>query len=75
MAPHKPSKILEEVEREYIAAVNEATGGKIEGRDGAAKILGLHPSTLRARMQKLRLQIRRAGPRHGRDEEAAVSSG
>ena len=62
-APHQPSKTLEEVEREYIAAVSEATGGRIEGPDGAAKILGLHPSTLRARMQKLRIPIRRPGPR------------
>ena len=74
-APHKPSKTLEEVEREYIAAVSEATGWKIEGPDGAAKILGLHPSTLRTRMQKLGIQIRRPGPRHGRGEEAAVSLG
>jgi formate hydrogenlyase transcriptional activator len=73
-APHKPSKTLEEVEREYIAAVSEATGWRIEGPDGAAKILGLHPSTLRARMQKLRIQIRRPG-RHGRGEEAAVPLG
>jgi transcriptional regulator with GAF, ATPase, and Fis domain len=51
--------------------VSEATGWRIEGPDGAAKILGLHPSTLRARMQKLRIQIRRPGPRHGRGEEAA----
>ena len=61
-APHKPSKTLEEVEREYIAAVSEATGWRIEGPDGAAKILGLHPSTLRTRMQKLGIQIRRPGP-------------
>jgi transcriptional regulator with GAF, ATPase, and Fis domain len=73
-APHKPSKTLEEVEREYIAAVSEATGWRIEGPDGAAKILGLHPSTLRTRMQKLRIQIRRPG-RHGRGEEAAVPLG
>jgi transcriptional regulator with GAF, ATPase, and Fis domain len=62
-APHQPSKTLEEVEREYIVTVSEATGWRIEGPDGAAKILGLHPSTLRARMQKLRIQIRRPGPR------------
>ncbi len=60
-APHTPSKTLEEVEREYIAAVSEATGGKIEGLDGAAKILGLHPTTLRTRMQKLGIQTRRPG--------------
>jgi PAS domain S-box-containing protein len=72
-APHPPSKTLEEVEREYITAVGEATGWKIEGPEGAAKILGLPPSTLRARMQKLRIQIRRPGNRHGRSEEAEVS--
>jgi chemotaxis protein methyltransferase CheR len=74
-APHQPNKTLEDVEREYIAAVSEATGWRIEGPDGAAKILGLHPSTLRARMQKLRIQIRKPAPRHGRGEEAAVSMG
>jgi DNA-binding NtrC family response regulator len=65
-APHKPSKTLEEVEREYIAAVSEATGWRIEGPDGAAKILGLHPSTLRTRMQKLRIQISQAWPPRSR---------
>jgi PAS domain S-box-containing protein len=74
-ALQQPSKTLAEVEREYIAAVSEATGWRIEGPDGAAKILGLHPSTLRARMQKLRIKIRRPGPRHGRGEEATVSLG
>jgi len=29
------------------------TGGKVEGAGGAAKLLGLHPSTLRGRMKKL----------------------
>jgi PAS domain S-box-containing protein len=69
-SPHKPSKTLAEVEREYIAAVSEATGWEIEGPDGAAKILGLPPSTLRTRMQKLGIQIVRPGPRHRRGEEA-----
>jgi len=52
-APPKLSKSLEEVEREHITAVFEAAVWKIEGPDGAAKILGLNPSTLRARMKKL----------------------
>jgi PAS domain S-box-containing protein len=72
-APHKPSRTLEELEREYISAVHEATGWKIEGPDGAAKILGLHPSTLRSRMRKLGIQDRRSYPQHGRGEEGAVS--
>ncbi len=73
-APRTLSKTLEEVEREYIIGVHEATGWRIEGPEGSAKILGLHPSTLRARMQKLGIQIRRPGP-HARGEQAAVSLG
>jgi PAS domain S-box-containing protein len=52
--PRSPA--LEDVEREYIAAVLKDTGGMIEGPGGAAKVLGLHPSTLRYRMKKLGLR-------------------
>jgi PAS domain S-box-containing protein len=44
---------LEAVERLHIQAVLDQTGGVIEGVNGAALILGLHPSTLRYRMKKL----------------------
>jgi formate hydrogenlyase transcriptional activator len=44
---------LEEVERRHITAALEQTTGLIEGPRGAARILGLHPNTLRHRMQKL----------------------
>jgi formate hydrogenlyase transcriptional activator len=44
---------LNEVERNHIQAALQAAGGKIEGPNGAAKILGLHPNTLRHRIQKL----------------------
>ncbi len=44
---------LEEVERAYIAQVLEETSWVIEGPLGAAKRLGLNPSTLRGRMRKL----------------------
>jgi transcriptional regulator with GAF, ATPase, and Fis domain len=47
---HKP---LNEMEREYILQVLEDTGWTIGGDYGAASILGLPPSTLRSRMQKL----------------------
>ena len=50
------TKTLEDVEREYIAGVLENTGWRIEGPYGAAKILGLNPSTLRTRMLKLGIQ-------------------
>jgi hypothetical protein len=35
-------------------AIEKSTGA-FEGRDDTAAILGLHPSTLRARMRKLRI--------------------
>jgi len=44
---------LKEVERTHIRAVLEQTGWLIEGANGAARILGLHPNTLRGRMQRL----------------------
>ncbi len=44
---------LEEVERSHVLAALQQTGGVIEGPKGAAKILNLHPNTLRHRMQKL----------------------
>jgi DNA-binding NtrC family response regulator len=48
-----PLSTLEEVEKHHILRVLEATHGIIEGAKGAAAILGLNPSTLRSRMQKL----------------------
>jgi formate hydrogenlyase transcriptional activator len=44
---------LEEVERRHIVSVLERTGRVINGAKGAAAILGMHPSTLRSRMEKL----------------------
>ncbi|MFL6283504.1 MAG: sigma 54-interacting transcriptional regulator [Pyrinomonadaceae bacterium] len=54
--PAAANKTLEEVERDYITSVLDSTSWRIEGRHGAARILGLHPSTLRTRMAKLRIQ-------------------
>jgi formate hydrogenlyase transcriptional activator len=52
--PSGPSPAaLGEVERQHILTVLRATGGTIEGPRGAARILGLHPNTLRSRMKKL----------------------
>ena len=50
---------LEEVEREHIIRTLENTGWRIEGPAGAAKVLGLNPSTLRTRMLKLGIQRHR----------------
>jgi formate hydrogenlyase transcriptional activator len=44
---------LEELERKHIREVLEKTNWRIRGRNGAAEILGLKPSTLYARMKKL----------------------
>jgi len=48
---------LEEIEREHIVRTLERTGWRIEGPNGAAKLLDINASTLRAKMTKL--QIRR----------------
>ena len=45
-------KGLAEVERDHILQVLQKTGWRIEGKTGAALILGLNSSTLRARMRK-----------------------
>lgn len=47
------SNSLESVERQHILAVLLKVNWVIEGPNGAAKILDLHPSTLRYRMSKL----------------------
>jgi transcriptional regulator with GAF, ATPase, and Fis domain len=44
---------LEEVERAHVLRVLHGMGWVIEGKQGAAGRLGLHPNTLRSRMQKL----------------------
>jgi chemotaxis protein methyltransferase CheR len=54
--PSAQTRTLEEVEKEYITRILEGTGWRIEGPNGAAKILGLNPSTLRTRMTKLGIQ-------------------
>ncbi len=56
-----PLKRLETVERDHILKVLEKTRWKIEGQGGAASILALHPSTLRSRMKKLGITIKRFG--------------
>ena len=39
--------------KQHIEAVLQLTNGKIQGKDGAATLLGVPPSTLRNRMKKL----------------------
>jgi PAS domain S-box-containing protein len=49
------SSSLEQVEKRYILQVLKQTDWVIEGPGGAARILDLHPNTLRSRMKKLGL--------------------
>jgi transcriptional regulator with GAF, ATPase, and Fis domain len=44
---------LEEVERRHILSVLERTGWRVDGKNGAAEILGLKRTTLQAKMKKL----------------------
>jgi len=58
---------LDRVVTEHIQRVLEMTGGRIEGEGGAADALGIHHSTLRHRMRKLRIPF-------GRGRDGGVSS-
>ena len=47
---------LAEYERLYIIKVLEKTYWRVDGAEGAARILGMHPETLRSRMRKLEIK-------------------
>jgi formate hydrogenlyase transcriptional activator len=51
---------LDEVDRSHILAALQHTSGVVDGPKGAARILNLHPNTLRHRMEKLGIK----GSRH-----------
>jgi transcriptional regulator with GAF, ATPase, and Fis domain len=50
------TQTLQDVEREHILQVLQQTNGKIKGKNGAAEILGLNPSTLYFKMKKYSIQ-------------------
>jgi len=52
-APAREPRTLAAIEREAIERVLERTAGRVSGPRGAAKILGLKPTTLESRMKKL----------------------
>lgn len=47
----------DEHEKRYLCKVLQHTAGRIEGPGGAARLLGLTPSTLRSRLQRLGLDL------------------
>jgi len=51
--PQPSSLSMADMEREHILSVLKQTGGAVAGAGGAAKILGIPPSTLRSRMARL----------------------
>ena len=55
-----PLLTLDEVDRNHIVAALQHAGGVVDGPKGAARILNLHPNTLRHRMDKLGIK----GSRH-----------
>lgn len=54
-----PLVSLADFDARYIRRVLQATRGRIAGPKGAAKILGMPPSTLRSRMEKLGIDFER----------------
>jgi DNA-binding NtrC family response regulator len=55
---------LDEMNAQHIRQALETAGGKINGPGGAAQILGLHPNTLRSRMNKLGIPYGRKSWQH-----------
>ena len=49
-------KSLQDIEKEHILRVLTFTNWRIAGANGASRILDMHPSTLRSRMDKLGIQ-------------------
>jgi len=50
---------LEEMERKHISEVLEMTRWRVRGREGAAELLRMKPTTLESRMQKLGIRRRK----------------
>ena len=50
------TQTLEEMEHQHIVDILDQTNWRVSGEKGAAKILGLNPTTLEARMKKLGIE-------------------
>ena len=62
-AARSTSDRLDDVERAHIVRVLDRCGWRVSGQDNAAERLGLEPSTLRSRMQKLGIERPARPPR------------
>ena len=70
-----PFPTLDEAMRDHIERALVRARGKVEGEDGAAKLLGIHANTLRSRMHRLGVRWERFPPRSGRPSRAPEISG
>ena len=52
ITPAKPKSLMD-TEREYIYSILQQTGWRIRGKNGAAEMLNIKPTTLEYRMEKL----------------------
>ena len=50
-----PLKTLDEAMAQHIRSALDQSRGKVHGPGGAAELLNIHPSTLRKRMDKLKI--------------------
>ncbi len=60
----KDNLALNVIERQHIRRVMEITGGRVEGENGAAKLLDMNPGTLRHKMRKLGIAFGRRKKRN-----------
>jgi DNA-binding NtrC family response regulator len=54
-----PYLTMQEMMDRYIRQTLVVTKGRVSGKGGAADLLGMNPSTLRARMRKLGIHLKR----------------
>jgi DNA-binding NtrC family response regulator len=60
---------LREVEYRHVRRIMEITDGRVEGKRGAAVLLGMNPATLRHRLQKLGIPFGRHWKKGGKQEQ------
>jgi len=53
---------LDEMERRHVRDVLERTGWRVSGANGAARLLGVKPTTLEYRMKRLGITRKRVFP-------------